>query len=85
MSSKITNRLTTHAELRRLQRKIPESLIAEAVEHGKRTVILDRQAYQYRLKNILGLRGTNLIVIQGFDGSIITSYVEKITPKHQRL
>lgn len=70
--------LTHHAVERMKVRHIPPALISEAIEKGKRTTLVDREAYEYKLKNILGMRGKNLIVIQGFDGKILTCYLEKI-------
>lgn len=70
--------LTSHAIERSKARHIPPALIAEAIERGHRKIIVDREAYEFKLKNILGMRGRNLIVIQGFDGAILTTYLEKI-------
>ena len=69
---------TIHSTERAKARHIPPALIVEAIERGHKTVNVDREAYEYKLKNILGMRGTNLIVIQGFDGRILTCYLEKI-------
>ena len=71
-------KLTHHSTKRMLQRHIPGAFVAECIRTGKRTVFLSRNAYEYRMKNILGLRGVNLVVVQGFDGNIITTYVEKV-------
>lgn len=70
--------LTHHAIERLKARHIHPALISEAIEKGKKTTLVDREAYEYKLKNILGMRGRNLIVIQGFDGAILTCYLEKI-------
>lgn len=70
--------LTNHAIERLKSRHIPPALITEAIESGHRTILPDRKAYEFRLKNILGMRGKNLIVVQGFDGKIVTCYLEKI-------
>ena len=69
--------LTRHATERMNQRKIPQALIQEAIINGKRVLLPFRQAYQYELKNVLGLRGKTLVVIQAFNGSILTSYLAK--------
>lgn len=74
--------LTNHAHDRLCGRNIPEALIDETIEKGKRCINLTRNAYEYRLKNVLGLKGQNLVVIQGFNGAILTSYVERIPKKH---
>lgn len=73
--------LTSHVVHRMKKRKIPASLIAETIRRGKKTILVDRKAYEYTLKNVLDLRGVNLKVIQGFDGAVITSYIEKIPRK----
>ncbi len=75
--------LTSHAVHRMKQRKIPASLVAETIRRGKRTILADRKAYEYTQKNILNLRGVNLKVIQGFDGVVITSYIEKVPRKYR--
>ena len=69
--------LTRHAEERMNQRKIPQALILEALTNGKRVLLPFRQAYQYELKNVLGMRGKTLVVVQAFNGSILTSYLVK--------
>lgn len=78
--------VTNHALRRMKERGIPASLIEETLRNGKKTFLYSRKAVEYRLKNILGLRGVNLIVIQGLSGSVITSYVEKVRvkPKSKR-
>lgn len=77
-----TVKFTGHALSRLRQRKIPVALIDETIRRGRKTTLVDRKANEYRLKNVLGLRGVNLVVIQGFDGSVLTSYIEKIPRKH---
>ena len=69
--------MTKHAELRMKQRRIPASLIQEAISRGHRTVIVDRNSVEYRLKNVL-IRGLTVVVITDAKGTVITSYVEKI-------
>lgn len=69
--------LTRHAEERMNQRKIPKALIQEALTNGKRVLLPFRQAYQYELKNVLGMRGKTLVVVQAFNGCILTSYLVK--------
>ena len=76
--------LTKHAALRLKQRKIPEALIQEAKERGHRTILVSRNSVEYKLKNVLGVKGLNLIVIATPDnGAVITSYVEKVTQRHR--
>lgn len=70
--------MTKHAELRIKQRRIPVALILEAKEYGRRTVIADRNSVEYRLKNVLGVRGLTLVVITDEKGKVITSYVKKM-------
>lgn len=69
--------LTRHATERMNQRKIPPALIQEAITNGKRVLLPFRQAYQYELKNVLGMRGKTLVVVQAFNGSVLTSYLAK--------
>ena len=76
-------RMTKHAADRLRQRKIPESLIYEAIARGRRTFLPDRNAVEHRMKNILGLRGVNLVVIVSREGAIITSYVEKASQRRE--
>lgn len=72
-------KLTNHSVKRMLERKIPGAFVEECIRTGKRTIFLSRNAYEYRMKNVLGVRGLNLVVVQGFDGNIITTYVERVT------
>lgn len=74
--------ITKHARYRINQRKIPDSLIQEALAKGKRSFLLDRNAYEYRLNNVLGLRGRHLVVIAGVKGEVITSFLD--TPEKSR-
>lgn len=74
----LKSRMTGHALKRIRQRGIPASLIDETIKLGHKITLVDRKAYEYTLKNILGLRGVNLKVIQGFDGAVLTSYIERI-------
>lgn len=74
---------TKHAVCRIKQRRIPESLIREVLKRGRRTLRIDRQSIEYRLKNVLGLHGVNLVVVTSPDGTVITSYVEKITVRNR--
>ena len=73
--------LTQHAKERMNTRKIPQAMIEDAIANGKRIILPDRNAYQYELKNVLGIRGKKLIVIQGFNGCILTSYIERSVNK----
>lgn len=76
--------LTKHAALRQKQRKIPKALIQEAKERGHRTFLVSRNSVEYKLKNVLGVKGLNLIVIANpNNGAVITSYVEKVTQHHR--
>lgn len=52
-------------------------MVLHAIEKGRRVILPDRQAYRYEVNNVLGMRGKHLVVIQGFNGKIITSYIEK--------
>lgn len=70
--------LTKHAVFRMKQRHIPESLIYEAIARGRKTFLPDRNAVEYRMKNILGIRGANLVVVTSGEGAILTSYVERV-------
>jgi hypothetical protein len=79
---KNTQYLTNHARERLCGRNIPEALIDETIKNGTRCINLSRNAYEYRLKNVLGLKGQNLVVLQSFNGAILTSYVERIPRKH---
>ena len=72
-------KITNHSAKRMLERHIPGAFVEECIRTGKRTVFLSRNAYEYRLKNVLGIRGVNLVVVQGFDGNIITTYVERVS------
>lgn len=75
--------LTKHAALRLKQRKIPEALILEAKARGHRTMLLSRNAVEYKLKNVLGVKGLNLIVIvDSDDEAVITCYAQKVNYKH---
>ena len=69
---------TQHVTKRMLERKIPGAFVAECIRTGRRTVFISRNAYEYRMKNVLGIRGVNLVVVQGFDGNVITTYVERV-------
>lgn len=71
--------MTKHATFRMRQRNIPESLIYETIARGRKTFLPDRNAVEHRMKNILGIRGTNLVVVTGCDGAILTSYVERVS------
>lgn len=73
--------LTTHALQRMKQRGIPRVLIDEAIKRGRRVILYDRKMIEYTLKNVLGLRGVNLVVLQGMDGAIVTSYATKSGPR----
>ena len=75
--------MTKHAMFRIIQRKIPEVLVQEAISSGQKVFLPDRQSVEYRLKHVLGLRGTDLVVVTGKDGAVITSYVEK-NPRFKR-
>lgn len=77
------NDLTKHAALRLKQRKIPEALIQEAKECGNRTLLVSRNSVEYKLKNVLGVKGLNLIVITTADGAVITSYVKKVPLRYR--
>lgn len=70
--------LTKHAECRIKQRRIPESLIHETMKRGKKIILPERGAVEYRLNNVLGIRGASLVVVCSNDGSIITTYVDKV-------
>lgn len=74
---KAIHKVTTHAAERMSKRSIPPEMVLHAIENGRRVVLPDRQAYRYELNNVLGMRGKHLVVIQGFNGKIITSYIEK--------
>ena len=76
--------MTKHAAFRVKQRHIPESMIYEAMNRGRRTFLPDRNAVEHQLKNIFGIRGLNLVVVTSRDGAIITSYVERSTAKVRR-
>lgn len=80
MKMKITN----HGTKRMLQRHIPGAFVEECIRVGQRTVFLSRNAYEYRMKNVLGIRGVNLVVVQGFDGNIITTFVERVAKYSKR-
>lgn len=73
--------LTNHAKERMSTRKIPQAMIEYAITNGKRIILPDRNAYQYELNNVLGVRGKKLVVIQGFNGCILTSYIERSVNK----
>ena len=77
------NELTKHAVLRMKQRRIPESLIYETINNGRKIVLPDRDAIEHRMKNILGIRGTTLVVVTSREGAILTSYVEKYVRRHR--
>ena len=77
------NDLTKHAEIRMKQRKIPEALIHEAIDRGHRTLLVSKNSVEYKLKNILGVKGLNLIVITNADGAVITSYVKKVPLRYR--
>ena len=77
------NGLTKHAVYRMKQRHIPESLIYEAIARGRKVFLPDRNAVEHRMKNILGIRGANLVVVTGNDGAILTSYVEKVPRRRE--
>jgi hypothetical protein len=76
--------ITKHAQYRINERKIPDALVQEALTKGKRSILLDRNAYEYRLNNVLGLRGRHLVVITGLQGEIITSFVDTPIKSRQR-
>lgn len=69
--------LTQHAAERIVQRRIPAAMVSEAVKHGRKTFNFDRKSTEYRLKNVLGINGCDLVVIVSETGEVITSYVEK--------
>jgi hypothetical protein len=69
-------KVTKHARYRMNQRKIPDALIHEAIEKGKKAYLPDRQAIEYRLNNVLGFRNRHLVVITSLTGQIITSFVD---------
>lgn len=70
--------MTGHALRRLKERRIPRELIVDAMKNGRRVIGLDRKATEYTLKNVLGLRGISLVVVESFDGSIITSYIKNV-------
>lgn len=75
---KRTHRLTQHVIERMNERKIPAALIQETIEKGDRTIHLDRRAVEHKLKNVLGIKGCDVVVIvSADDGNILTSYVER--------
>lgn len=76
--------ITNHARHRMKQRKIPDSLIQEAIEKGARAILADRDAIEYRLRNVLGIRNHHLVVITGRSGQVITSYVDNPEKSRQR-
>ena len=56
------------------ERKIPAALIQEAIADGT----VDRKAIEHKIKNVLGIRGFDLIVITCADtGNVLTSYVDR--------
>ena len=70
--------LTEHAAKRMNERKIPAALIQEAISEGTKTLLVDRKAVEHKIKNVLGIRGFDLIVITCADtGNILTSYVDR--------
>lgn len=69
-------KITKHAKQRMKQRKIPDSLIQEAIAKGTRAALVDRDAFEYRLTNILGIRNRHLVVIVSRSGAVLTSYVD---------
>ena len=73
-------KMTRHAKKR--QRKIPDALIQEAIKKGARAALVDRDAFEYRLTNVLGIRNRHLVVIVARSGAVITSYVD--TPEKSR-
>lgn len=68
---------TRHAEQRINERNIPTELIQRAIDEGHRVLLPDRNAIEYTLKNVLGCRGVNLIVITSLEGAVVTAYAEK--------
>lgn len=77
------HRFTRHLCERIRERKIPAALVDETVRNGKRTVLVSRNAVEHRLKNVLGVRGLNVVVITSLaDGAVLTSYVEKIPARY---
>lgn len=72
------NRLTKHAAYRLSSRHIPESLIFEVIAHGRKTVLPERGAIEYRMNNVLGIHGATLIVVTSFNGAVLTSYVKRV-------
>lgn len=73
--------MTKHAVIRMKQRHIPESLIYETINKGRKTFLPDRNAVEHRMKNILGIRGANLVVVTSGAGAILTSYVERVSKR----
>lgn len=76
-------KLTKHAAERIKQRRIPEQLIHDAIKNGRRTFLPCRNAIEYKMKNILGIRGANLVVVTDSTGAVITSYVERVLKRKQ--
>ncbi|MDD4817309.1 MAG: hypothetical protein PHI85_05005 [Victivallaceae bacterium] len=68
---------TIHAVQRIKQRNIPEVFLGYAISNGKRTFIADRGTIEYRVRNILGIRGRSLVVITDKSGVAITSYIDR--------
>lgn len=70
--------LTEHAAQRMNERKIPAALIQAAIAEGTKTLLVDRKAIEHKIKNVLGIRGLDLIVITSTNtGCVLTSYVDK--------
>lgn len=78
------NKITKHAKERMRQRKIPDSLVQEAIAKGSRAALVDRDAFEYRLTNVLGIRNRHLIVIVSRSGAVLTSYVDAPEKSRQR-
>lgn len=76
------SKITRHAKKRMRQRKIPDALIQEAIKKGARAALVDRDAFEYRLTNVLGIRNRHLVVIVARSGAVVTSYVD--TPEKSR-
>ena len=79
MKDKTENkRYTRHAAIRITQRRIPEAMVLEAIANGRKLYIPDRNVVEHVLKNVLGIRGADLVVVTSADdGSVVTSYVKR--------
>ena len=78
MDKEEKKRYTRHAAIRITRRRIPEAMVREAIANGRKLYIPDRNAVEHILKNVLGIKGADLIVVtSASDGTVLTSYVKR--------